>query len=76
MQDAGFNVTHVRPDRGLRSGRGQRMARHWDKLATFEQAAASARRRTSDALEVLDPQSMKPVPAMVQRWRSRFAAMR
>ncbi|MFZ0123188.1 MAG: acyl-CoA synthetase [Xanthobacteraceae bacterium] len=67
MQDAGFNVTHVY---GLTEVYGPAVVNewhaHWDKLATPEQAARKARQGVRypvlDALDVLDPQSMKPVP--------------
>src|SRR5262249_57265340 len=67
MQTAGFNVTHVY---GLTEVYGPAVVNewhlNWDKLAGPEQAARKARQGgrypVLDALDVLDPTGMKPVP--------------
>ena len=68
MKEAGFNVTHrLRADRDLRPRHRQRMARRdWDALPPAEQAAKKARQGVRyvplEALDVLDPDTMEPVP--------------
>ena len=67
MQDAGFNVTHLY---GLTEIYGPAVVNEWhaawDKLAIPEQAARKARQGVRypvlEALDVLDPKDMKPVP--------------
>jgi fatty-acyl-CoA synthase len=67
MQGAGFDVTHVY---GLTEVYGPAVVNEWraqwDKLPSAEQAAKKARQGVRypvlDALDVLDPNTMKPVP--------------
>jgi fatty-acyl-CoA synthase len=67
MKDAGFNVTHVY---GLTETYGPATTNEWhkvwDKLPLPEQAAKKARQGVRyvplEALDVLDPDTMKPVP--------------
>jgi fatty-acyl-CoA synthase len=67
MKEAGFNVTHVY---GLTETYGPATTnewhREWDKLSGGEQAAKKARQGVRyvplEALDVLDPDTMKPVP--------------
>src|SRR5208282_5681535 len=67
MKAAGFNVTHVY---GLTEVYGPASVndwhREWDTLPAAEQAAKKARQGvrypTLEALDVLDPESMQPVP--------------
>jgi fatty-acyl-CoA synthase len=67
MQTAGFKVTHVY---GLTEVYGPAVVNEWhgawDKLPAAEQAAKKARQGVRypvlEALDVLDPKSMKPVP--------------
>jgi 3-(methylthio)propionyl---CoA ligase len=67
MQGAGFGVTHVY---GLTEVYGPAVVNEWrvqwDKLPSAEQAAKKARQGVRypvlDALDVLDPKTMKPVP--------------
>ena len=67
MKAAGFNVTHVY---GLTETYGPASVndwhREWDALAGSEQAAKKARQGVRypvlEALDVLDPQTMQPVP--------------
>jgi fatty-acyl-CoA synthase len=66
MKDAGFNVTHVY---GLTEVYGPAVVNEWhmawDKLPSPEQAAKKARQGVRypvlEALDVLDPETMKPV---------------
>jgi fatty-acyl-CoA synthase len=67
MKTAGFNVTHLY---GLTETYGPAVVNDWqdawDALAPAEQAAMKARQGVRylplEALDVLDPESMKPVP--------------
>jgi fatty-acyl-CoA synthase len=67
MKAAGFNVTHVY---GLTEVYGPATVndwhREWDELSPAEQAAKKARQGVRypvlEALDVLDPETMKPVP--------------
>jgi fatty-acyl-CoA synthase len=67
MKEAGFNVTHVY---GLTETYGPATTNEWhaawDKLPLAEQAAKKARQGVRyvplEALDVLDPDTMKPVP--------------
>jgi len=67
MKEAGFNVTHVY---GLTETYGPATTNEWhaawDKLPLAEQAAKKARQGVRyvplEALDVLDPETMKPVP--------------
>jgi fatty-acyl-CoA synthase len=67
MKSAGFNVTHVY---GLTETYGPASVnewhREWDALSPSEQAAHKARQGVAypvlEALDVLDPATMKPVP--------------
>ncbi len=67
MKEAGFNVTHVY---GLTETYGPATTnewhREWDALPAAEQAAKKARQGVRyvplEALDVLDPDTMKPVP--------------
>jgi fatty-acyl-CoA synthase len=67
MKSAGFNVTHVY---GLTEVYGPAVVNDWnpdwDKLTPAEQAAKKARQGVRyhmlEALDVLDPDTMKPVP--------------
>ena len=67
MKTAGFNVTHLY---GLTETYGPAAIndwhRDWDALSASEQAARKARQGVAypvlDALDVLDPQTMQPVP--------------
>jgi len=67
MKQAGFNVTHVY---GLTETYGPAVVnewhRKWDSLADAEQAVKKARQGvtypTLDALDVMDPETMTPVP--------------
>jgi 3-(methylthio)propionyl---CoA ligase len=67
MKTAGFNVTHLY---GLTETYGPAAIndwhREWDALSASEQAARKARQGVAypvlDALDVLDPQTMQPVP--------------
>ncbi len=67
MKTAGFNVTHVY---GLTEVYGpatiNEWRREWDALPAAEQAALKARQGVSDPvleyLDVLDPETMQPVP--------------
>jgi fatty-acyl-CoA synthase len=67
MKEAGFNVTHVY---GLTETYGPATTNEWhgawDKLSSAEQAAKKARQGVRyvplEALDVLDPETMKPVP--------------
>jgi fatty-acyl-CoA synthase len=67
MSEAGFNVTHVY---GLTETYGPATTnewhRDWDALAAAEQAAKKARQGVRyvplEALDVLDPETMQPVP--------------
>ena len=67
MKTAGFNVTHLY---GLTETYGPAAIndwhRDWDALSASEQAARKARQGVAypvlDALDVLDPQTMRPVP--------------
>ncbi len=67
MKSAGFNVTHVY---GLTETYGPASVndwhREWDALSGAEQAAKKARQGVRypvlEALDVLDPETMKPVP--------------
>jgi fatty-acyl-CoA synthase len=67
MKDAGFNVTHVY---GLTETYGPAVVndwnRAWDDLPSAEQAAKKARQGVRyvplEAINVLDPDTMKPVP--------------
>jgi fatty-acyl-CoA synthase len=67
MKAAGFNVTHVY---GLTEVYGPAVVNDWnpdwDRLTPAEQAAKKARQGVRDhmleALDVLDPQTMQPVP--------------
>ncbi|WP_394074060.1 acyl-CoA synthetase [Xanthobacter albus] len=68
MQDAGFNVVHVY---GLTEVYGPSVVNdwhsEWDSLPAAERAVKKARQGVRyaalDALEVLDPETMQPVPA-------------
>ncbi|HEY8564430.1 MAG TPA: acyl-CoA synthetase [Beijerinckiaceae bacterium] len=68
MREAGFNVTHLY---GLTEVYGPAVVnewhRDWDVLAPAEQAAKKARQGVRypvlEALDVLDPETMQPVPA-------------
>jgi fatty-acyl-CoA synthase len=67
MKEAGFNVTHVY---GLTETYGPATTNEWhaawDKLPLAEQAAKKARQGVRyvplEALDVLDPETMRPVP--------------
>jgi fatty-acyl-CoA synthase len=67
MKEAGFNVTHVY---GLTETYGPATTnewhREWDSLSGAEQAAKKARQGVRyvplEALDVLDPETMRPVP--------------
>jgi fatty-acyl-CoA synthase len=67
MKEAGFNVTHVY---GLTETYGPATTnewhREWDALSSAEQAAKKARQGVRyvplEALDVLDPDTMKPAP--------------
>src|SRR5215813_4672468 len=67
MKEAGFNVTHVY---GLTETYGPATTNewhdHWDTLGSAEQAARKARQGVRyvplEALNVLDPETMQPVP--------------
>jgi fatty-acyl-CoA synthase len=67
MKEAGFNVTHLY---GLTECYGPAVVNDWhedwDRLAPAEQAAKKARQGVRygalEALDVMDPDSMKPVP--------------
>lgn len=67
MKEAGFNVTHVY---GLTETYGPATTNEWhgewDQLSGAEQAAKKARQGVRyvplEALDVLDPETMKPVP--------------
>jgi len=67
MKEAGFNVTHVY---GLTETYGPATTNEWhgawDKLPLAEQAAKKARQGVRyvplEALEVMDPETMQPVP--------------
>jgi 3-(methylthio)propionyl---CoA ligase len=67
MKDAGFNVTHVY---GLTETYGPAVVNEWhgqwDGLAAGEQAAKKARQGvrypTLEALDVMDPDTMQPIP--------------
>jgi fatty-acyl-CoA synthase len=67
MKEAGFNVTHVY---GLTETYGPATTNEWhaawDKLSSAEQAAKKARQGVRyvplEALDVLDPETMAPVP--------------
>jgi fatty-acyl-CoA synthase len=67
MKEAGFNVTHVY---GLTETYGPATTNEWhtawDRLPLAEQAAKKARQGVRyvplEALDVLDPETMKPVP--------------
>src|SRR5258707_929143 len=67
MKAAGFNVTHLY---GLTETYGPAAIndwhREWDALASSEQAARKARQGVAypvlEALDVLDPETMQPVP--------------
>lgn len=67
MKDAGFNVTHLY---GLTETYGPAVVndwhRAWDALSGSEQAARKARQGVRylplEALDVLDPETMQPVP--------------
>jgi len=67
MKEAGFNVTHVY---GLTETYGPASTNEWhtewDKLSGAEQAAKKARQGVRyvplEALDVLDPETMQPVP--------------
>jgi fatty-acyl-CoA synthase len=68
MAEAGFNVTHVY---GLTETYGPAVVNEWnpdwDRLAAGEQAVLKSRQGVRyvplDALDVLDPETMQPVPA-------------
>jgi fatty-acyl-CoA synthase len=68
MKEAGFNVTHVY---GLTEVYGPSVVNEWngdwDSLSSGEQAAKKSRQGVRypvlEALDVLDPETMKPVPA-------------
>ena len=67
MKDAGFNVTHLY---GLTETYGPAVVNDWhadwDELPLAEQAAKKARQgvryRALEALDVIDPETMQPVP--------------
>jgi fatty-acyl-CoA synthase len=67
MKEAGFNITHVY---GLTETYGPATTnewhREWDALTSAEQAAKKARQGVRyvplEALDVLDPETMRPVP--------------
>src|SRR5499433_1595269 len=67
MKEAGFSVTHLY---GLTESYGPAVVNdwhaEWDALASAEQAAMKARQGVRylplEALDVLDPETMKPVP--------------
>ena len=72
MKEAGFNVTHVY---GLTETYGPAITnewRGWDALPPAEQAAKKARQGVRyvplEALDVLDPDTLAPVPATARAW--------
>ena len=73
MKGAGFNVTHLY---GLTEGYGPSVVNdwhdEWDALPSAEQAAKKARQGVRypplEGLDVMDPETMRPVPRDGEIW--------